>query len=547
MGGMKNRLLFLNLKGNVFMYKWDKNRKIVYWGTGEIGKRCVENYKEIQPLFFLDSYANNIVGYDYNVFSPTQIKDWSKYFVVITVENRTVIVEWLESQGLKENVDYIGFEEFFSLKITSSFGTLQDAKRRIMNGTVNKSKNIIVAPFYYSKRTDVVREFFQKYIKYHGEEKFIILHGIQYIDDYRINDDFKCCKLPYKIPDMKDTENSWWKERILELTQEEILWIEELEKRKKSENSIELIQLRHIYYKSLFAYLEPCSLIWWGGWSRDSYIVQYIAKKQGFHFAFGEHGWFPGTINLDYEGIAGQSVFCMNPNRYNPLVLEESYDKNLFENIRNYVLSTENTGKLDELEWNKILNLDKSVPTFLLIGMADYGMDMNQDSEYWTRMISSCVKGSMDALEKCAKVCKKYGWNLIYKPHPKEHESQVIEDVEMEGVTFVQNIPIEKLIDIVDVAISITSAVDFKVLLHGKPLVQIGKNSLNTAECTYCATTAEDIKEKMIQAVEYGFTTKMKEKYERHMMQLLKTVLWDDMSEREVRYGRSIEENIFYD
>ena len=66
------------------------------------------------------------------------------------------------------------------------------------------------------------------------------------------------------------------------------------------------------YVNSLFSLLRPLKVVIWGGWSRLSLILAYIAKQNDIPFVFAEWGWVPGTIQFDPAGIAGNSVYAKN-------------------------------------------------------------------------------------------------------------------------------------------------------------------------------------------------------------------------------------------
>lgn len=528
------------------MYKWDKARKLVYWGAGDVGKKCLKKYTEIKPAFVIDSFVSKTIIGNTNIVRPDLITNWKEYFIVITVDNKQVIKKILLDRGLKENEDFIEYEIFFEIPASDSLGTLDYAQKQITSGNIRTGMDLIGIPFYFSQRMNPIKKFFADYMVTHGKDNFLILHGVQDIDNQEMKRDFTCRMIPYRIPTVENLKEEIWQKKRLMIEPKEVEVVNDIENRKKKENSIELIQLRYIYYKDLFNILKPHSVIWWGGWARDTYIIQYLAEVFGFNFAVAEHGWLKGTVNIDRSGIAGQSQFCLDKGGIEALVGVKEYNQNYWNEVKKNLLENKKITIKNKDEWNKINKMDKK-PTFLLIGMADYGMDMNPYNHYWNEKISSSVTGSLDAVNECAKICIKNGWNLIYKPHPKEAEEQIIEEVQISGVVFVQDIPIELLIDFSDVSISITSAVDYEVLLRDKPLIQLGKNSLNRAKCTYLVNRIEELEDKMREAVMYGYTEEQKEGYERHMLKLLQTVLWDDNTVRSVRYGRKLEEKMLYD
>ena len=104
---------------------------------------------------------------------------------------------------------------------------------------------------------------------------------------------------------------------------------------------------------------------------------------------------------------------------------------------------------------------------------------------------------------------------------------------------------IDRLLHLSDVVISISSAVEYKALIYGKPLVQLGHTTLSKKECSYGVESIEKIECQLQEALKKGMTKKQNENFEQYMVQLLENYLWDDLSDREMRYGLSVETDFF--
>lgn len=87
-----------------------KDRKLVMWGTGAIAKWFHEQYENYCFEFYIDSYnrAENFYGKD--IKRPREIRNWAEYFVIIGVEKDREIKENLRDLGLKEYVDFVGYQ-----------------------------------------------------------------------------------------------------------------------------------------------------------------------------------------------------------------------------------------------------------------------------------------------------------------------------------------------------------------------------------------------------------------------------------------------------
>ncbi len=92
-----------------------------------------------------------------------------------------------------------------------------------------------------------------------------------------------------------------------------------------------------------------------------------------------------------------------------------------------------------------------------------------------------------------------------------------------------------------DVVVSICSAVDYKTLIYGKPLVQLGINGLLGKGCSYIVGEAAELEDQLALALKEGMTGRQKENFDRLLQILLQRYLWDDRSERTLRYGLTVE------
>ena len=102
---------------------------------------------------------------------------------------------------------------------------------------------------------------------------------------------------------------------------------------------------------------------------------------------------------------------------------------------------------------------------------------------------------------------------------------------------------IDKLIKLADVVVSIASSVDYKTLIYGKPLVQLGIHTLLGKGCTYVVLEKGMLEKQICLALENGMTEEQIEKFDRLLQILLQKYLWDDLSDRSLRYGRSTDED----
>lgn len=168
-------------------------------------------------------------------------------------------------------------------------------------------------------------------------------------------------------------------------------------------------------------------------------------------------------------------------------------------------------------------------------------MGINPVSDYWKEFVSSVVSSTGEAFEYIKKICLKHNWNFIFKPHPG-NDAYMYEPNDC----IFHDIQIDRLIKIADVIVSISSAVNYKALLYGKPLVQIGTTCLSRKNCCYETASKEQIEENLVEALENGMTNQQIYNFDTHLAMLLDNYLWDDLSERSIRYGLTFDKDFPY-
>ena len=167
-------------------------------------------------------------------------------------------------------------------------------------------------------------------------------------------------------------------------------------------------------------------------------------------------------------------------------------------------------------------------------------MEMNPYSRYWRQYISSIYLSVKEVLDDLLEICTENKLNLIFKPHPGNTILNLNED-DYNRMIYVKDMSIDRLIQISDVVVSIASAVDYKVLMYEKPLVQVGITGLRGKKCSYEVARREDLGKEISMALRHGMTMEQKRNYDQFLARLLKKYLWDDMSEKEISYGLTLD------
>lgn len=87
-----------------------EDRTTAVWGTGNIAGMLLDGQLPCRVDILIDSYKSRDSFKGIPVYSPEQISGWENYFIIIAVERDAEIRKALEEKGLRENIDYAGYQ-----------------------------------------------------------------------------------------------------------------------------------------------------------------------------------------------------------------------------------------------------------------------------------------------------------------------------------------------------------------------------------------------------------------------------------------------------
>lgn len=512
--------------------KYIKNKKLVYWGAGNIGRVSIEYNSETEPCFFIDLRTEVTDFFGKKVIHPNEITDWKEYFIVVTHKGYRETFQFLNSIGLEFEVDYNSYVDFFGIDMIYSTDILEDTYKRALYSDIT-NKTLIVSDFLMP-RVKNLRCFFSE-MSNNGE--VIALCNLLSVNRLKYE---KIIGMPViALPEIFDAEINDG-----EINDEEVCSLKKILNRKKSCIDISQVKRVYLFMKKLFGILKPIKCIIWSGWELNSYIIEYLCKKMNVQYFYMEFGWIPGTFQLDPCGIAGQSI-CEKD--YESILKNNVSvdDLNKVNEIIEYVISNKmdsnKSNHVNDGDYQQLFKLKQECKTVFLIGMDDYGMNMNPYDDYWKTNISSLFKSTKEAVMLLWEVCHKNGWNFIFKPHPFTGDKNISYRDELDDeIILINDISVHELINMSDVVISISSAVEYLALIYGKTLVQVGITALNHSGASYVVDSIEKIEENLINAVnKKDLDLKIKNR-DIFFSRLLKSYLWDDKSHPDFVYGRDI-------
>lgn len=308
------------------------------------------------------------------------------------------------------------------------------------------------------------------------------------------------------------------------------------------------LALMYEYYDQLLAILKAKRIIIWAAWNFQGYVLGKVAEVYQIPVRYMEFGWIPGTYQMDRKGIQGQGEYAVNPQKLLNIKVEREEIRKAGA-IRAYVINSQkdtgifhNTTADDE----RLSKLNPDKKTVFVAGMDDEGMKMNPASDYWYHYVSHCFQASKQMAAFIYDICRRNDWNLIFKPHPHYNKGNLPEIAEIGSeIILVLDRDVDSLIQMADVTVCMASAVEYKALMYGKPVVSVGRSAIQGKKCAYEVRDRSEIEAVLQEAVQKGMTEEQRMSFDIHLAQLLKTCLWDDLSERNIRYGLPVTCNFF--
>lgn len=530
-------------------------KKNVFWGIGNICRAYLDNDNNIIPEFFIDSNYYGERFYGKPVFSPDVIDDWSQLFIIIMCKMNGDIVDFLKEKGLNLKTDFVTYDMLCNNKKITYNESLMVC-RDLMSRSHYDNLTLLFLPIFNMRSNKTMFHFIDAYQRAHKCEQYII-----FTDRDGVDATGTIKKYAWTVIDLPvlahwfetDEYRNVLKKELAEFSKGKVNYekIEEIIRKKDTQdinNTRECLMLMYEYYGKLFEIMKPKRMVVWGGWDYRCYILGQLASERKIPVRFMEYGWIPGTYQLDRRGIQGQGEYAVDSKRLlNTVVLEKEIKQ--VKMLKTFILSS----KKDTVVSHETITDDESLSklnpdkkTVFVAGMDDAGMKMNPKSDYWYHYVSHCFQSTKEMLIFIYDICRRNDWNLIFKPHPRHNKGNLFDITDIgSDIIFILDRDVDSLIQIADVTVCMASAVEYKVLMYGKPLVSVGRSAIQGKKCAYEVKNKNEIETVMREAVNKGMAKAQETNFDIHLAQLLKTSHWDDLSEKDIRYGLPVACNFF--
>ncbi len=517
--------------------------KNAIWGSGGSAKRFASVFKG-EISFFIDSDWSKCdkLLRGKKVLHPSQIKNWNELYVYIPYNYYDEIVKLLQEYGIMEN-QYEKYFHYAPIEAEAAINEIENNINDILKlASNNKYNTLCIIDYQISHSLLDEMKKMDKIIFALGniskEEYFSLEENKAYSyclpSILKIWTYIKSAKRDKMIKKNLMERDGW--SSIREQIQN-IFGCDRI-------NAEFQVYCYYYYWERVLDILHPSNLLLEPTVWPQMQILELICKKRKIPYVSKHPGVLPGTYNFDVFGEVGKSLPSVKHEQFRALYISKN-DLKLAKDVCELQYKNRLNRKIQPKNDIKTIlekRINKDRPTIFFAAQNDGMSHMVPYSEETQTYYSPIFKFSIDAGIYLGKLCEQNNWNYIYKPHPMYIKGDEVERLPKNTI-WVEFGDINDIIDISDVVVTILSTINYDALVRYKPVVMLGYNWSHGQGCTYEAFEEELIEDSIKQAIEYGFTEGMQQAFWENIARMLKYYLYDDMTDRELRYGKPIPES----
>lgn len=519
--------------------------KTVIWGTGYYASVFTLKIGRKNIAFYIDKdirkRGKNFL--ENRIYHPDDIKDWNNLFVYVPYNYYDEIGSFLQTKGLIPEEHFTKYYETIDINLKQTRDEYLRACSEVEKLVSAECKGFFGwwGRFWSSK--EEYRNCLQT-LKRNGN-KFIIASDTPWYNRAEVEELTGCpaVVLPCFIHDfifIKDKTN-FEKENVGGCQSPVMSLAENIHKINQKLSWDECYCKAYYAYRFIDFFLNKCrfkALVIGSSDAPCNMLVRAICKKYNIPTLFTHQAMMPGTIMFGPGGDIGSSVPAVYCDEFRRLPISSECVENA-KKVVTYLYKSKANRKAQPK--NSVLcNIKERIksgrPIIVCMGQNDPYSAMVPYTEFSKRFHSPIFKSSVESAEYLAKICKSLGFNFIYKPHPMYARYERLNDVSSD-VIIVNFVDVNDLIDMADVVVTIRSSINYIALIRQKPVLMLGYSQTRGQGCTYEAFHEEYIETQLKKAVQQGFTNEQKQAFLEHVARLLQYYLYDDMSERPIRYG----------
>ena len=517
------------------------------WGAGYYGGKQLYVLGREQVAFFIDSNRDKSGSYYCGkiVKHPDDVSNLENYYIYVPFNYYDEIVKILCQKGLVENEDF----EKYNSKFSISYNLLvEDYDRAIkeIDENIERLRNKVVFWGWNFSIKNNYRQYFELIKKKNEAFEYVVVgeniwmtqeeaeskNGVATIISPCVFDQdvFLSDANEHQVLN----EDSFLNPVNLSRAYHKMKYCSS----DKSEISIQTQILFMKKYIDYFVKSTTPQLIFTVGSSKPSAaLIEDACCKYNIRHIYTHAGILYGTYMFDSRGDLGYVDTNINVKRFCQLPVDTSDMVNA-QTVIGYLREKKYNRKVQPKMFNSTLNrIEKNKPTVLFTAQPE--IDFIPYDQKIIENYSPNFKNSVEAGIFLSKICMDNEWNFIYKAHPIS-PSENIESKLSHGSIYIDQANIFDLIDLADVVVTIQSSTSYDAMIRRKPAVLLGYNHMRGKKCAYEAYEKENIEKILKEAIEKGIQDNMSFYFEKHIAQCLKYYLYDDLTNRELRYGKGI-------
>lgn len=310
-----------------------------------------------------------------------------------------------------------------------------------------------------------------------------------------------------------------------------------------------LVYLTYNFIRSIFQLYTPFAAILWNKYRTAYSVMNQVCEDLHVRSFYMEFGAVPGTFSIDVNGQMGESFPAVHSEEFKKLNITQE-EKEYNNAVMNYLKTSKLNRNIQPIS-NELSKLKEKISngkfTVFYAGQNDYESGLFPYTENTRKFHSPNFRTSDEVAIILAEIADRNNWNIVYKPHPIMVKCGKCNVNNLpKNVIYTSNIDINDVIDACDVTVTILSQTSYLSLIREKPVVMLGYTQLKGKGCTYEAFERNNVEKCIKEALELGYTQEQKENFYLHIAQMNKYYVYDDMNERELRYGQSIQQFVQY-
>lgn len=528
--------------------------KKVIWGTGLYANKFMLSVNKEEIDFFIDNNQEkrNRLFWGKKIVHPNDIDNWKDLYIYVPFNFYEEISAQLKKKGLKESENFSCYNEKNKISFKEcikdyeyALNTLKTKRSELYNRTLFWGISWSLDKGY--------KEYLKKLEECDRDLRLGLISEAVWVNAEKAEE---IMGIPSVIApklfdiDLYIEDGKLGKLEINEIKQRPELK-ETFEQLKgifadiKEESAFSMTYLINCYIEKVLEEIKPIRIITEGAANTSRRILEKRCKERGIPIVFMHAGILPGTFTFDIGGEMGKSLPALYPEKFFGLPVNED-DLEQAKRIWDYLYVSKLNRKIQPK--NHCINyvmekIEKGKPIIFFTGQLDVYSHMVPYTEETRKYYSPVFKTSLDLAIYLAEMCKKNAWNFLYKPHPMYVKPEEMNNLP-DNTIYVKFGDINDLIDISDVIVSIASQTSYIGLIRNKPVMTLGYSQMRGKRCAYEVYEKKKIEETMYEALKNGFTKTQKRAFLKHIAQVLRYYVYDDLRKREIRFGKKIPSSV---